>query len=67
MPPVESLADVLTRDPKSPVLDDPSLKKPQETIVIEEVDTEDCPDGGLRAWLVVLGVRLERVVELCFP
>ncbi|KAI1786163.1 MFS general substrate transporter [Ganoderma leucocontextum] len=40
----------------SPVLDDKSLKEPVDTAHVEEVCPEDCPDGGLRAWLVVFGV-----------
>ena len=37
----------------------PPLKTPGETVIVEEVvAVVDCPpDGGLRAWLVVFGVR----------
>ena len=57
MPAAERLVDVLTSTTKSPILDDPVLKEPVETVLVEDVDSENCPDGGLRAWLVVLGVR----------
>ncbi|KAI1786161.1 MFS general substrate transporter [Ganoderma leucocontextum] len=36
-------------------LDDGSLKEPVDTAVVKGASSEDCPDGGLRAWLVVFG------------
>ncbi|PIL27934.1 MFS general substrate transporter [Ganoderma sinense ZZ0214-1] len=50
------LADVLTSSSKSPAPDDPVLKESVDTVLVEEVASEECPEGGLRAWLVVLGV-----------
>ena len=57
----ESLADILTSVQKPPDLDDPSLKESTETALDQDADTGDCPDGGLRAWLVVFGVRSKRI------
>ncbi|PIL27910.1 MFS general substrate transporter [Ganoderma sinense ZZ0214-1] len=56
MPTAERLVDVLTSSTKSPSPDSPGLKDPGGTVLVEEVVSEECPDGGLRAWLVVLGV-----------
>ncbi len=65
MPPMENLSDILTSGTKPSLLDGPSLKEPMETVLVEEVDSDDCPDGGLRAWLVVLGVRSGRIFGQC--
>ena len=39
----------------STITDGASSKEPVDTAHVE-LSVEDCPDGGLRAWLVVLGV-----------
>ncbi|PIL26827.1 MFS general substrate transporter [Ganoderma sinense ZZ0214-1] len=40
----------------NPVLDNMASSKEQgDTAHVEEAGPEDCPDGGLSAWLVVLG------------
>ena len=45
------------------VLDDGSLKEPVDTILPKDKIPEECPDGGLRAWLVVFGVRRGYLVD----
>ncbi|KAM5535342.1 hypothetical protein V8D89_011027 [Ganoderma adspersum] len=37
------------------VLDNGSLKEPADTAILKDKIPEECPDGGLRAWLVVFG------------
>ena len=67
MPATERLVDVLTSTTKSPILDDPVLKEPVETVLVEDAESDNCPDGGLRAWLVVLGVRRGRIDHQSVP
>ena len=57
----ESLADILTSLQMAPNIQDPSLKESTEDVLEQDTDSEDCPDGGLRAWLVVFGVRSKRI------
>ena len=67
MPATERLVDVLTSTTKSPVLDDTVFKEPVEMVLVEDAESENCPDGGLRAWLVVLGVRPGRIDHQSVP
>ena len=46
----------------SAVPDEKDLKAPTDSEHVENVTLDDCPDGGLRAWLVVLGVCLSCVI-----
>ncbi len=43
--------------------DDGSLKEGVGTVGVKDKGTEDCPDGGLRAWLVVFGVGRGYIVH----
>ena len=53
----EALSTHDANTPTPPSLDDGTLKEPIEMASVKGAGSEDCPDGGLRAWLVVFGVR----------
>ena len=42
--------------PTPPSLDDGTLKELVDVASVKGDSSDECPDGGLRAWLVVFGV-----------
>ena len=51
----ERSAHSFKEDPQAGAIDNYAGSSTTEKHSVE-VDIDDCPDGGLRAWLVVLGV-----------
>ena len=61
-----SLPESIPAVSESAVLDEKDLKASTDSEHVENVTLDDYPDGGLRAWLVVLGVRLSCVIGWSF-
>ena len=57
-----SLPESIPAVSESTVLDEKDLKVATDATHVENIALDDCPDGGLRAWLVVLGVCLSCVI-----